>query len=165
MPSTRLRAISPVIAIIIIIAITLSIAFAVVGWLFGLWGGIAGGTPQISITNAKVYQVEVKEKAEEGKEGKTKYYAVIELYIVNRGSGSDKVLIVELVKGSTVVSKSANLETSVISANMRTWVTYSIDITDKNLSLEPGDSVLVKLYFENSGVYSIPVVVSPSKSG
>ena len=138
----RLRAISPVIAMIIIVAITLSIAFAVVGWLFGLWGGLAGGTPQISITNLKVYQ------------NNNTNTAVIEFYVVNRGSGSDKILKVELVKGNTVAS---DTNTTVIEANARRWLTYNV--TEVNLN--PGDSVLVKIYFEKSGVYSLPAVVSP----
>ena len=150
----RLRAISPVIAMIIIVAITLSIAFAVVGWLFGLWGGLAGGTPQISITNLKV-----------DKDGN------VEFYIVNRGSGSDKILKVELVQGSTVksadqvsnIDKNAvglqkdNNNKLIIQANARGWVTYNV-----GLQSNPGDSVLVKIYFEKSGVYSLPAVVSPS---
>jgi len=125
---------------IIIVAITLSIAFAVVGWLFGLWGGLAGGTPQISITNLKVYQ----------KDNTT----LIEFYVVNRGAGSDKILKVELVKGSEVVS---NTTTTIIEANERGWLTYNVT----GLTLNPGDSVLVKIYFEKSGVYSLPAVVSP----
>ena len=155
-PIAKLRAISPVIAMIIIIAITLSIAFAVVGWLFGLWGGLAGGTPQISITNLKVYQKNNN--------------AVIEFYIVNRGTGSDKILKVEVIKGNEVKStSSASLDQNVvglttdqngiltIQANARGWVTYSVS----ELTLNPGDSVLVKIYFEKSGVYSLPAVVSP----
>ena len=153
----RLRAISPVIAMIIIVAITLSIAFAVVGWLFGLWGGLAGGTPQISITNVRVDT-----------------NGNVELYIVNRGAGSDKALKVELIKGNDVKSQSqvkaidknaVGLTTDAnkiltIQANARGWVTYEVS----GLSLNPGDSVLVKVYLEKSGVYSLPVVVSPASA-
>jgi len=141
----RLRAISPVIAMIIIVAITLSIAFAVVGWLFGLWGGLAGGTPQISITNIKVYQTT--------QSGKT--YAVVEFYVVNRGAGSDKILKVELIKGDKALSIS---QEESVTANERKWVTASTEINE--FSLNVGDSVLVKVYFEKSGVYSLPAVVS-----
>ena len=95
----------------------------------------------------------------------------VEFYIVNRGAGSDKILKVELVKGNTVksadqvsnIDKNAvglqkdNNNKLIIQANARGWVTYNV-----GLQSNPGDSVLVKIYFEKSGVYSLPAVVSPS---
>ena len=141
----KVKAISPIIAIIIVVAITLAIAFAVVGWLFGLWSGIAGGTPQISITNVKVYM--------------SNGNPVAELYIVNKGSGSDRILKAELIKGSNLVVDST-IFTDTITANFAGWVT----ITFNALSLNVGDSVIIKVYFEKSGVQTIPATVSPSPS-
>ena len=43
------KAISPVIATIIIIAIALAITIAAVGWIMGLWGTVAGGTEYLQI--------------------------------------------------------------------------------------------------------------------
>jgi len=48
----RVRAISPVIAEIIIVAIAIAISIAVAGWLMGLWGGYAR-TEQLQIISAQ----------------------------------------------------------------------------------------------------------------
>ena len=144
--SARLRAISPVIAMIIVVAITLAIAFAVVGWMFGLWSGLATGSPQISITNAKVYY------------NKTEKVAIVELYFINEGLESDQVLKVELIKEW----KTADTEASVwIEGNSKGWQTFTIDLKDK-FELKGGDSVLVKVYMMKSGTLTIPVVASPA---
>ena len=84
----KVKAISPIIAIIIVVAITLAIAFAVVGWLFGLWSGIAGGTPQIQITNAEAL---ITNNGQD---------LVIRFYVINKGTGSDRVLQIRVSKGT-----------------------------------------------------------------
>ena len=166
---TRLNAISPVIATVIIVAVAIAIAVAVVGWLIGLWSGLAGGTPQISVTNIKVYA-----------NGSGTY---VELYITNAGSGSDKILRAELIHGTTVVQLTGmpldvagtcivddegqpandpqfnNLPITV-QANCRSWLgLYTTDL--KVPTVQPGDSVTIKLYFDRSGTQTIQAVVSP----
>ena len=141
----KVEAVSPIIATIIVVTITLAIAFAVVGWLFGLWSGIAGGTPQIQITNVKVY--------------KSDDTPIAELYIVNKGSGSDRILKAELIKGSNPVGNST-ISTDTITANFAGWVTIAFNA----LSLNVGNSIIIKVYFEKSGVQTIPATVSPSPS-
>ena len=142
--SARLRAISPVIAMIIVVAITLAIAFAVVGWMFGLWSGLATGSPQISITNAKVYS--------------NGTHAFVELYFINEGLESDQVLKVELIKEW----KTADIKPEDwIKGNSRGWKTYIIEIENK-FELKGGESVLVKVYMMKSGTLTIPVVASPA---
>jgi len=165
--SARLRAISPVIAMIIVVAITLAIAFAVVGWMFGLWSGLATGSPQISITNAKVYWLgDYKEK---------KSYAVVELYIVNEGLESDKILKIELIKDWKTIATELKEDEGWIKGNSKTWVTYSISLGERIKSnnrwiwkqpfkLFAGDNVLVRIYMMKSGTFTIPVVASPSKT-
>ncbi|MEM2739573.1 MAG: archaellin/type IV pilin N-terminal domain-containing protein, partial [Candidatus Bathyarchaeia archaeon] len=49
----RREAISPVIATIIIIAVTIAISLAVAAWLMGLWGGFVGG-PKISASLVRI---------------------------------------------------------------------------------------------------------------
>ncbi|GBF09550.1 hypothetical protein apy_12750, partial [Aeropyrum pernix] len=44
------RGISPVIATVIIVAVAIAISIAVAGWLFGLWGSFATGSPQIQVS-------------------------------------------------------------------------------------------------------------------
>ena len=43
------KGISPVIATVIIVAVAVAISIAVVGWIMGLWGTIAGGTESLKI--------------------------------------------------------------------------------------------------------------------
>ncbi len=152
MPKT-MKAISPVIATVIIVAVAIAIAVAVVGWLMGLWSGLAGGTPQISITNVKVLTD-----------------GTVELYLVNSGSGSDKILRAELIHGTTVYTLNpsssteqcatidANTNTVTIQANCRTWLTFA---PANAATLTAGDSVTIKLYFDKSGTQTIQAVVSP----
>ena len=44
-----MRAISPVIATVIILAVTIAIAVAVIGWITGLFGATTAGTEQLQI--------------------------------------------------------------------------------------------------------------------
>ena len=45
----RMRGISPVIATVIILAVTIAIAVAVIGWITGLFGATTGGTEQLQV--------------------------------------------------------------------------------------------------------------------
>ncbi len=147
---TQLRAISPVIATVIIVAVALAIAVAVVGWLMGLWSGLAAGTPQIAITNVKVYVANAS--------------AVAEVYVKNSGSGSDTILKAELVYGTQVVpltlssatSACVDVANSVVQANCASWITF----TGSDPGLKVGDTVVIKIYFEKSGTQTIQGVVS-----
>ena len=133
------KGISPVIATVILVAVTLVIAVAIVGWLFGLWGGLAGGSPAITISYVKV-----------------KTSGVVEVYLRNSGGGADKLLKVEVYSGASVI---ASTDTEItISPN----AVYSGTITVTTPSLtgvSAGDTVIVKFYFEKSGVQSVQAVV------
>ena len=143
------KGISPVIATVILVAVTLVIAVAIVGWLFGLWGGLAGGSPSIQITNQKLDVTSA---------GNTST-ATLELYIRNTGGGSDKILKAELISGNNVVSaKTEDIKPStVISANYADWFTIPFDVS--KLQLSPGDTVIIKIYFEKSGTQTFQVTV------
>jgi flagellin-like protein len=143
------RGIEPIIATVILVAVALIIAVAVVGYLMGLFGGLTGGSPQISVTNIVL-----------------KSNGQLEMYISNTGAGSDRLLKVEVIAGGSVktadVSSVGNspvgTAATIISGNFKGWVTASIS----NLNLNPGDTVIVKLYFEKSGTQTINAVVSAS---
>ena len=134
------KGISPVIATVIIVAVAIAISIAVAGWLFGLWGGFAGGTPQIQVSNVIV-----------------KSNGSVEMYIVNTGTGSDNILRVELNTGTQAITLTPNETT--ISANFRGWITASPG-TAQNLT--PGQSVTVTIYFEKTGTQTIPSTVRAS---
>jgi len=150
------RGIEPVIAAVILIAVAIVVAVAVVGWILGLWGGLAGGNPQIAAVNPVLC-------ADDGSAA---------VYIRNTGSGSDKLLAVYLDYGgntfkgnpSTSSTKSVysvisatssfNIEDGVviIPANKADWIYIEF-----NQKLNPGDSAIIKLMFEKSGTQSVPV--------
>lgn len=143
------KGISPVIATVILVAVTLVIAVAIIGWLMGLWGGLAGGSPAISITNQKVDTL-----------------GNIVLYIKNTGGGSDKLLSAEIISAGSIVGSATEGSTvtingesttlpATITANFAGWVTIPTGVS----SLNAGDTVIVKLYFESSGTQQFQVTV------
>jgi len=146
------KGISPVIATVILVAVTLVIAVAIVGWLFGLWGGLAGGSPSIQITNLKF--TSSKEKWS------------LELYIRNTGGGSDKILKIEIFNG-TWSAVSEPEKGSVIPANFAGWMTFTFETitsgtetTNSGLTVPAGTTLTVKIYFEKSGTQTFTVTAS-----
>ncbi|WP_165487969.1 hypothetical protein, partial [Aeropyrum pernix] len=153
-------------------AVAIAISIAVAGWLFGLWGSFATGSPQIQVSAAKLQLV----NADSGGTG-TKDDLKVMLYIVNEGSASDRILGIDVqvdsIKASydnnetiTVTISADGTSTTdtdgppvVVPANFSGWIELVID---KDLTSVPpvGSSALIKVYFEKSGVTSIPAVVT-----
>ncbi|MEM1893309.1 MAG: archaellin/type IV pilin N-terminal domain-containing protein [Sulfolobales archaeon] len=146
------RGIEPIIATVILVAVALIIAVAVVGYLMGLFGGLAGGSPQISITSVS---------ARLEKEGSKDLE--IELYINNAGAGSDKLIRAEVIYGNKTIKASMkdNQQKAEININIpgnhRGWV----ELEASGVGASVGDTVILKLYFERSGTHTINVVVNP----
>ncbi len=132
------RAISPVIATVIIVAVAIAISVAVAGWLFGLWGGLAGGNPQIQVSYATVYS-----------------NGTVAIHIKNQGAGADRLIKAELVAGNNTYTLTGTLPVD-IGANADVDVTLTAGTT-----LTAGQSVVIKLYFEKSGVQPITTTVQP----
>ena len=141
----RVRAISPVIAMIIIVAITLAIAFAVVGWLYGIWGGLAGETPQITITNVDGYIENNNIK--------------VKVYMMNKGTAGDEILEVRIVHAGEETACEVKDENgnavNVINAGFKGWL-----IIECNKAGQVGDSFMVKFFFKNSGVLTVNGVIT-----
>ena len=141
------RGIEPIIATVILVAVALIIAVAVVGYLMGLFGGLTGGNPQITITNIALKKNENK----------------LEMYISNTGAGSDRLLKVEVIANGSLVASTVPGGTAVVTTiqgNFKGWVSIDLNTGTNYVSLAPGDTVIVKLYFEKSGTQTINVVVS-----
>jgi len=137
----RVRAISPVIAMIIIVAITLAIAFAVVGWLYGIWGGLAGGTPQITITNVDGY-IENNN-------------IMVRVYMMNRGTAGDEILEARIVHAGEETA--CNGTGYVVNAGFKGWLTFACQKTNQ---ATVGDSFMLKIFFKNSGVLTVNGVIT-----
>jgi len=163
------RGIEPVIAAVILIAVAIVVAVAVVGWILGLWGGLAGGSPQITIPDAKLCSASIQQ----GQSQTTAYAAI---YIRNTGSGSDKILTVLLDYGGKTYLGSVSSEPSgapqflqdvvgtntlstpakdTIAGNSVGWLYITFKNVDKTISA--GDQALIRITFEKSGTQSIPV--------
>ncbi|BAA79998.2 hypothetical protein APE_1013.1 [Aeropyrum pernix K1] len=161
------RGISPVIATVIIVAVAIAISIAVAGWLFGLWGSFATGSPQIQVSAAKVVYETINNTDNDEIEAK--------LYINNSGGSSDTLIRIEISgNNKTCVLDENNLGNVLpftIQANTTEIVsTGAIILNGTTCSLTegdigPGDNILVKLYFEKSGVISVPTVVSEGIAG
>ncbi|MEB3860676.1 MAG: type IV pilin [Desulfurococcales archaeon] len=152
------KAISPVIATVIIVAVAIAISIAVAGWLFGLWGGFAGGTPQISVTNPT--------GSASGQ--------YIQVYITNDGSGSDELLQVDIIYGDQVYTigsgtnaiewpagSTATAPPITIEANSEGWMKIDFSGAGFAGSVSPGDQLQVKLYFKESSTQQFPVTLGP----
>jgi len=157
------RGIEPVIAAVILIAVAIVVAVAVVGWILGLWGGLAAGNPQISVVNPVLC----------AGSGSQLEAAV---YIRNTGAGSDKILSVYLDYGGSTykgtpttkygqdvstVTKIVGTSTislgggDVIPANSAGWLYIKFNVDGKTINA--GDSAVIRIMFEKSGTQSIPV--------
>lgn len=155
------RGIEPIIATVILVAVALIIAVAVVGYLMGLFGGLAGGQPQISITSVSVKL-------------KTGATVDLDMYVNNAGAGSDRLLRIEIlyagrtfsipVKGECQINQECALIQDdggvTIPGNYRGWL-KAADIALANTNPAIGDALVLKLYFEKSGTQTINTVLNP----
>ena len=76
------KGISPVIATVIIVAVAVAISIAVVGWIMGLWGSIAGGTESL-----KIYPDSYINTSS----------GYVELHVANTGSASAVIYKIEIM--------------------------------------------------------------------
>jgi len=152
------KGISPVIATVIIVAVAIAISIAVAGWLFGLWGGFASAQPQIKITNPT------------GSASNNK----IQLYITNNGAGSDDIIKVIVIKGTTKVIFNETNGAKVtfgtddlsdgkvtIPSNSEGWLTIDLTGTALEGQLNPGDQVVVQLFFKQTSTQTLQVPIGP----
>jgi len=104
MEISRREAISPVIATIIIIAVTITISLAVAAWLMGLWSGFVGG-PRITASLVKISY----------KSGTISAY----VNFINTGTAADKIssntAVTLRIGGNTYVCTGINGSTSEVS--------------------------------------------------
>ena len=129
---------------IIIVAITLAIAFAVVGWLYGIWGGLAGGTPQITITNVDGYI--------------NTTHICVRVYMMNRGTAGDEILEARIVHaGEETVCNGTGY---VVNAGFKGWLTFACSQAQKTNKATVGDSFMLKIFFKNSGILTVNGVIT-----
>ena len=137
------KAISPILATVILIAVTLVIAIGVIGWIMGIWGTF-GATetiqvfPDSSISNSE-----------------------LTLHIKNTGTASAVIYKIEVVglgtasittgTGVTITTGSAGSEV-IVSPGVEGTITASI-----TTSAVAGTTYQVKIYTRAGNVYSATV--------
>ncbi len=140
------KAISPILATVIIIAVTLVIAIGVIGWIMGIWGTF-GSTEQLQILpDSKLYSS-----------------GNIALHVKNGGSASAVITKIEVVGtgysavGSWTLTPGEDgylSDTSTV-----TSVSTTVSLTGGN-TLTPGASYQVKVYTAAGNVYSTVITAS-----
>lgn len=130
--------ISPILATVIIIAVTLVIAIGVIGWIMGIWGGF-GSTESLQIYPDS-YIAE--------KNGKTVLY----LHVKNTGTATASIYKVE-VMGVATNSTSPEI-TSVTPGEEKT---LTIVVTTATGQITSGATYQVKIYTNAGNVFSAVV--------
>ena len=139
--------IEPIIAVVILVAVTLVIAIGVIGWLMGWWGTI-GATEQLILYGDSKLKV--------GDNTVT-----VELHVANKGSVAAVIYKVEVAGKSTTDLTMDNTQ-----CNNGCTLTPGADktITAKlsDLGLVPGTSYVVKVYTKAGSTYQITLVAEKS---
>jgi flagellin-like protein len=139
------KAISPIIATVILIAVTLAIGVAIAAWIMGIWGGM-GGTETLKILPNSTLTVD------------NNGVVTLKLTVKNDGSRDARVVGVEVGVGARVC-KLSNPFTTISAGAMVTGT------AEGNCSeLTPGASYTVKVITEAGNVYQAMLVAYASSS-
>jgi len=129
------RGISPVIATVILIAVTLAIGIAVAAWLMGVWGGLGGGE-QLRIYPESTLTVSSNQ-------------ATLNLVVKNEGSRD------VVIRSVTVAGYPCDIGSKItVGVGKEETLTCTIG----NVELAAGASYEVKVYTEGGSVFSITLV-------
>ncbi|MEM4789126.1 MAG: archaellin/type IV pilin N-terminal domain-containing protein [Ignisphaera sp.] len=121
------KGIEPIIAVVILVAITLVIAIGVIGWIMGWWGTF-GATETLKIyPDSKLYTD-----------------GTVNLHVANEGSASAVIFKVE------IVGVGENTTTVTLAPGEETTINASV-----KGDLTPGARYVVKVYTKAGNVYSI----------
>jgi flagellin-like protein len=136
------KAISPILATVILIAITLVIAIGVIGWIMGIWGSLGGPSESLVVVGGS---------ATCG--GNT---LTFNLSIINKGSADAVIRKVEVLG----ISGTPTLSTTTISRGTST----DIEVTVSGLQgcPAPGSTYQVNVYTAAGNVYSTVIKIISS---
>jgi flagellin-like protein len=134
------KAISPIIATVILIAVTLAIGVAIAAWIMGIWGGM-GGTESLKILPNSTLTVNNDR-------------VTLQLTIKNEGSRDAKIVGVEVMVGAGACKLTPDNKLSIIRAGA--MVTGTTEGTCSGLT--PGASYAVRVITEAGNVYQTMLV-------
>jgi flagellin-like protein len=127
-----MRGIEPIIAVVILVAVTLVIAIGVIGWLMGWWGTLGTVESLQLMPDSKLY--------DDG---------TVELHVVNKGSAAAVVYKVEIVGlGSTSVE-------TTLTPGDDTTISTKINLQG---TIVAGASYNIKIYTKAGNTYQITLV-------
>ena len=125
-----MRGIEPIIAVVILVAITLVIAIGVIGWLMGWWGGMGQVEALVIHPDSKLYA-----------------NGTIALHVENKGSAAAVIYKVEIVGVG-----SANIDPArTLSPGQEATITVNVT----NARLVAGASYVVRVYTRAGNVYPV----------
>lgn len=134
-PVNTRKAISPILATVIIIAVTLVIAIGVIGWIMGIWGTF-GSTESLQIYPDSYINVSKTPK--------------MYLHVKNLGTAAAVIKKIEVIGVGSV----SNLNLSTISPGKDVIISGNVN---NNTIVTAGASYQVKVYTAAGNVYSAVV--------
>jgi len=128
-----MRGISPVIATVIILAVTVAIAVAVIGWITGLFSSATGGTEELQIMPDSYINASGTQ-------------AVLILHVVNKGSDVTiyKIEAAGIGATATTITVPAGADT-----------TYTVTLPGSAVA---GTTYTIKVYTKNGNVFTATVI-------
>ena len=148
------RGIEPIIAVVILVAVTLVIAIGVIGWLMGWWGSI-GATESLIIYGDSKLTLQI------GNTGSVTN-VVVTLHVANKGSASAVIYKVEVVNVGEAIQFTIAPNNQV--ASLITLTPGGESIFTATMSLYPnanivaGANYIIKVYTKAGNVYQITLV-------
>ncbi|MEM4010497.1 MAG: archaellin/type IV pilin N-terminal domain-containing protein [Ignisphaera sp.] len=137
MKSRLYKGIEPIIAVVILVAVTLVIAIGVIGWIMGWWGTM-GATESVRVYPDSYIDANNK---------------VLYLHVKNEGSASAVIYKVEIVGVTTITTFGAATTTeTTITPGQGTTLTLSF-----NVNVVAGTNYQVKVYTKAGNVISATV--------
>ncbi|ADM28480.1 conserved hypothetical protein [Ignisphaera aggregans DSM 17230] len=149
------RGIEPIIATIIIVAVTLVIAIAVIGWIMGWWGALTGGQEMLQVFADSRLRI----TSPDGNQ------AEAEIHVANKGGATATIYKVEIA-GTDCKAETGDFDTKDLSKDTAGNIvvppgkdgTFTASITCSSSSLTPGATYNVKIYTKGGSTLSINLV-------
>ena len=136
-----MRGIEPIIAVVILVAVTLVIAVGVIGWLMGWWGGMGQAESLVIHPDSKLYA-----------DGR------VVLHVENKGTAATVIYKVEIVGvGSADINPAKTLSPGQEA---------TIEETVQNAQLVAGATYVVRVYTKAGNMYPVTLrAETPSSQG
>lgn len=138
------KALSPIAAIVIIIAIVLALTIAIVGWVIGIWSSISSGTELLKIMPDSYIDVANR---------------LIILHVKNEGGAAAIIYRVEIAGLATATAyKSDSVTSALREVHIEPGDDLTLIIPITSGSLTQGAIYTIKVYTTSGNVYATQVV-------